>query len=86
MVLDNADGSSSQVVSLSTVAKLPKGWVDATTANKVHWGTRSVVVAILSHFPKLEGELKLLRSGRNTVLTEDRADALRSWHARPQTC
>jgi hypothetical protein len=35
MVLDNADGSSSQVVSLSTVAKLPKGWVDATTANKV---------------------------------------------------
>jgi hypothetical protein len=59
-VLDNANGSSSLADSLSTVANLLEGWVDAAAANKVHWGTR----------------LALLGSRHNTILMKDRVDAL----------
>jgi hypothetical protein len=38
-----------------------------------------VLVATLSHFPKLKIELGLLRSGRNAKLIEDEADALWAW-------
>jgi hypothetical protein len=34
------------------------------------------LVAIVSHFPELKTELEVLRSRRNTDLTEDEADAL----------
>jgi hypothetical protein len=34
------------------------------------------LVVALSHFPELETELELLRSGHNVDLTEDHVDAL----------
>jgi hypothetical protein len=35
-----------------------------------------VLVAILSHYPKLEPELELIGSGRDADLSDDRVDAL----------
>jgi hypothetical protein len=63
LVLGNADGSSSLVASLSTAAELLDGRIDTATANGVYWGTRSPLVATLSHFPELKFELELLGSG-----------------------
>jgi hypothetical protein len=40
--------------------------LDATVANRVHWGTQSALVAALSHFPELETDLELLGSRCNT--------------------
>jgi hypothetical protein len=71
-VLDKADMTSSLAVSLSMVVELLEARVDIAATNGVHWGTRSVVVAALSHFLELE----MLMSGRNAVLTEDQVDAL----------
>jgi hypothetical protein len=39
-------------------------------------GTRSALVATLSHFPQLKSELELLGSGRNATLIDNQADAL----------
>jgi hypothetical protein len=75
-VLDNADGASSLAASLSMVAELLEGQFDATATTEVRWGTRSTLVAALSHFPELETELELLGSTCNAVLMEDRVDAL----------
>jgi hypothetical protein len=63
--------SSSMAASLSMAAELLKGQVDATTANGVHWGTQSALVAALSHFSELEADLELLGFGRDAVLTKD---------------
>jgi hypothetical protein len=71
-VLDNADEPSSLAASLSVAVELLEGWVDFMAANGVRWGTRSALVAALSHFSKLDTELELLESGRNTDLTEIR--------------
>jgi hypothetical protein len=76
LVLDNANGPSSLAASLSTVAGLLEGWVDAAATNEVRWGTRSALVMVLSHFPELEDELELLGSGPDAVLMKDRVDAL----------
>jgi hypothetical protein len=76
LVLENTDGLSSLAASLSTVVELLEGRVDAVTTNRVRWGTRSVLVTALSHFPEPEAELELLGSGRNAVLMEDHVDAL----------
>jgi hypothetical protein len=70
-VLDNVDESSSLVASLSAVVELLKGRFDTTTAKGVSWGTRSALVATLSHFPVLEAELELLGSGCFADLTDD---------------
>jgi hypothetical protein len=75
-VQDNAVGPSSVAACLSMTVELLEGWVDVTIANRVHWGTRSMLVAALSHFLELEPELELLRSGHNVELMEDQADAL----------
>jgi hypothetical protein len=48
-------------------------------ANGVCRGTRSALVAALSHFLELEAELELLGSGCNADLTYDQADALWTW-------
>jgi hypothetical protein len=45
-------------------------------ANGVHWGGRYALVAIVSHFPKLETELEELGSRRSMGLIADEADAL----------
>jgi hypothetical protein len=39
LVLDSIDGPSSLVVSLSMVAELLEGRIDATATNRVCWGT-----------------------------------------------
>jgi hypothetical protein len=70
LVLDNADGPSSLETSISMVAELLEGWVDVAASNGVHWGTQSALVAALPHFSKVEAELELLESGRNTILVD----------------
>jgi hypothetical protein len=50
--------------------------IDAVAANGVPWATRSMFVASLSHFPKLEAKLELLGSGSNTDLMEGQVDVL----------
>jgi hypothetical protein len=74
LVLDNADGPSSLAVSMAV--ELLEGQIDDTTANRVHWGTRSTLVAFLSLFLELKFELELLGSGRNVDLIEEQADTL----------
>jgi hypothetical protein len=69
LVLDNIDGPSSLAVSLSMVAELLEGQIDATTANGVRWGTRSTLVTALSHILEPKSELELLGSGRNADRT-----------------
>jgi hypothetical protein len=76
LVLDNIDGLSSLAASLSMVVELLDGQIDTTTTNGVCWGTRSTLVAAMSHFLELKSELQLLGSGCNVDLTEDQADAL----------
>jgi hypothetical protein len=58
------------------VAELHEDRIDTAAANRVRWGTQSVLVAALSHFPELATELELLRSGRNVDLTENQVNAL----------
>jgi hypothetical protein len=55
---------------ISSTADLIEGRVDSTTVNGVHWRARLALTAGLSHFPKLEPELELLRSRHNADLTE----------------
>jgi hypothetical protein len=76
LVVDNIDGLTSLAASLSIVVELRKGQIDTVATNGVYWGTRSTLVAALSHFPELKSELELLRSGCNADLTKDQADAL----------
>jgi hypothetical protein len=59
LVLGDVDGPSSLVASLSMVAESFKGRIDTAAPYGVRWGTQSVLVAALSHFPELE----LLGSG-----------------------
>jgi hypothetical protein len=76
LVLDSIDGPSSLAASLSMMAELLKGQIDAAAANGVHWGTQSMLVATLSHFLELKSELELLGSGHNVDRTKDQVDAL----------
>jgi hypothetical protein len=62
-VLSNVEGPSSLIASLSMVAKLLEGQIDIATINGVRWGTQSVLVATMSHFPELKSELELLGFG-----------------------
>jgi hypothetical protein len=57
-------------------AELFEGQIDAAIANRVRWGSCSMLVAAMSHFLKLKTELEVLRSGRNVDLTEDEVGAL----------
>jgi hypothetical protein len=76
LVLGNADMPSSLAAFLSMVVELLDSRIDTTTTNGVHWGTRSALVAALSHFLELKSELKLIGFGRNGDLTDDEVDAL----------
>jgi hypothetical protein len=53
-----------------------EGRLDIMAANGVHWGTRSVLIAALSHFQLMEAELEMLGSDRHAALTEDQVDSL----------
>jgi hypothetical protein len=63
-------------VSLATVVEEVEKRINAVATNGVRWGALSALVAVLSHFPELETELELLRSGRGTDLSDDPVDAL----------
>jgi hypothetical protein len=76
LVLGNVDGPSSLAASLSMVAELFKGRIETAVANGVYWGSRSTLVAALTHFPELKSELELHGSRRNADLTGDQVDAL----------
>jgi hypothetical protein len=76
LVLDNADGPSSLTASMSTVAELLEGQIDAVFANRVRWGPCSTLVAVVSHFLELKIELEVLGSGRSVDLIEDEAYAI----------
>jgi hypothetical protein len=45
-------------------------------ANRVRWGTRSALVAALSHFPELKSKLEFLGFGQNVDLSDDQVDDL----------
>jgi hypothetical protein len=75
-VLGDADGSSNKATSLPAVAELLVGRIDTVAAKEVHWGSRSMLVAAISHFPELDVDLKVLGSSRSVGLTEDEVDAL----------
>jgi hypothetical protein len=76
MVQGDVDGSSSLAMSMSTVVGQLEVWIDAASTNGVLWGSRSVLVATVSHFPELDANLKVLVSGCNTGLTEGKVDGL----------
>jgi hypothetical protein len=67
------------------VVELLEGRVDTVATNGIRWGTWPALVVTLSHFPKLEPELELLRFEHNTDLKKDLADALEAWCVWPQT-
>jgi hypothetical protein len=50
LLLGNADKLSSLVAYLFMIAKLLEGRIDTADANGIRYGTRSALVAILSHF------------------------------------
>jgi hypothetical protein len=50
--------------------------INAAATNGVWWGTRSVLVTALSHFPKLESELEMLGSRQDTNLSDNEVGAL----------
>jgi hypothetical protein len=70
-MLDGADEPSSLPVSLSSAAELLKGRIDVVVGNRVRWGTRSALVAAMSHFLDLGTELELLGLGHNVDLAVD---------------
>jgi hypothetical protein len=61
---------------MSVVAERLEGRIDATGANKVHWGTRSAMVTTVSQFWELDADLEVLESGHNAGFTVDEVDAL----------
>jgi hypothetical protein len=78
MVQGDVDGSSSLAMSMSTVVGKLEVWIDAAGTNGVLWGSHSVLVATVSHFPELDANLKVLGSGCNTGLTKGKVDGLQS--------
>jgi hypothetical protein len=64
-------GMSSLVASLSSATELIEDHIDMAATNGVRWGTKSALVAVVSHFLELGTELEPLGSGRNTNLIED---------------
>jgi hypothetical protein len=76
LVLSDIGGSSLMVASMSALTEKLEGQIDAATANGVHWGSCSVLVAAVSHFPELDADLEVLESERNVGLTEDEVNVL----------
>jgi hypothetical protein len=81
LVLGGLARTSSLAVSLSSATELIEDRVDAMGVNGVYLGTRSMLAAIMLHFPELGAELELLGYGCNMDPTEDQVDAI--W---TQTC
>jgi hypothetical protein len=75
-VLDGVDGSSLLATSMSTLAELLESRIDAAATNRVRWGSRTVLVVVVSHFPELDADLEMLGSRGSTGMIEDEVDAL----------
>jgi hypothetical protein len=76
LVLGDINELSSLVESQAEATEEAENWINTATVNGVRWGTQSTLVAVLSHFPKLEPKLELLGSGWDADLTDNWADAL----------
>jgi hypothetical protein len=70
-VLGDTSESSSLAASLARVVEEDENRINTAVANGVRWGTRFALVAVLSHFPELEPNLELFRSGQDTDLSDD---------------
>jgi hypothetical protein len=79
LVLGDVNGTSSLVMSMFKVAEQLEGRIDATTANGIHWGSCSALVATVLHFLKLDADLEVLKFRRNGGLTEGKVYTLWSW-------
>jgi hypothetical protein len=77
LVLERADWMFSLGASLSSMAELLEGRIDAVVTNRVHWGTGLALAATLSHFPNLGTKLEVLGFEYNVDLMGDLIDALR---------
>jgi hypothetical protein len=75
-VLERSNEMPSLMVGLSSTAEQIMGHVDAAAANRVHWEARLALPIVLSHFPELVLELKLLVSGYNVDLIKDEMESL----------
>jgi hypothetical protein len=51
LVLGRPTGTSSLAMSMSLTAKLIEDCFNATVGNGVHWGPRSALATVVSHFP-----------------------------------
>jgi hypothetical protein len=76
LVLGGIEGPSSLGASMSMVAELLEGRINAVATNGVCWGSRSALVTAVSYFLKLKTKLEVLRSRHSVDLIEDEADAL----------
>jgi hypothetical protein len=76
LVLGDINELSSLVESQAEATEEAENWINTATVNGVRWGTQSILVAVLSHFPELEPKLELLGSGWDADLTDNWADAL----------
>jgi hypothetical protein len=76
LVLGGADGPSSLAASMSAVAKMLEGRIDAAAANGVRSRSHSALDVAASHFLDLKTELEVLGIRHSTDFTEDKADAL----------
>jgi hypothetical protein len=76
LVVGSADGPSSLAASMSTAAELVEGRIDAAAANGVRWGSRSMLVATVSHFIEMKSELEVLGSKRSADSIDHEVDAL----------
>jgi hypothetical protein len=83
LVLREPNGVPPLVVALSPSSLSLSGpsemQVRAVTLNRVWWGVRLVLTAVLSHFLELEVELDLLGFGYNADLSCDEMETLWTW-------
>jgi hypothetical protein len=75
-VLGSTGGPSSLATSISTAAEFLEYQIDVAATKKLHWGSHFVLVAAVSHFPKLDTNLEVLGSGCSAGLVEGKVDAL----------
>jgi hypothetical protein len=76
LVMGDVDRTALLATSMSAVAELHEGWIDAAVSNAVRWGSHLVLVITVSHFLELDTNQEVLGAGRNRGLTEGEADTL----------
>jgi hypothetical protein len=78
LVLERSGEAPSLAVVLSLTTDLIEGHIDVAVSNRVHWVTRLVLTAVLSHFLDLVLELELLGSGYNADLAKDEMEVFQT--------